>query len=174
MIGLMLSLILPGLEILLRTTAVYLVLLIGLRLAGKRELGQMTVFDLVLLLLIANAVQNAMVGNDTSLAGGLWAALILLLLNVGFARLRMRWPKLRHLVEGSPTLLVLHGKPIQAHLQSEGLDEELLETALREHGLAEMKDVEMAVLEIDGSISVIPAHTAVTHRVKHPLKFMHR
>jgi uncharacterized membrane protein YcaP (DUF421 family) len=170
----MLSFITPGLEILLRTTAVYLVILVGLRLAGKRELGQMTVFDLVLLLLIANAVQNAMVGEDTSLAGGLWAAAILLLLNMGLAHLRVRWPRLCHLVEGSPTLLVLHGKPILEHLRQEGLDEEMLETALREHGLAELKDVEMAVLEIDGSISVIPTHNTVTHRVKPARKFMRR
>lgn len=160
-------------EIILRTTIVYLIILFGLRLAGKRELGQMTLFDLVLLLLIANAVQNAMVGPDTTLTGGLIAAGMLILLNNLLARLRVRWPRLRHLVEGSPTLLVLHGKPIQEHLHREGLDEEMLETALREHGVAQLADVEMAVLEIDGSISIVPAQ-APTHRVKHPLKFLRK
>ena len=87
----MLTLAIPAWSIVLRTAAIYLVILIGLRLAGKRELGQMTVFDLVVLLLLANAVQNAMVGPDTSLAGGILAAVVLLVLNTVVARLRLRW-----------------------------------------------------------------------------------
>ena len=158
-------------NIVLRTVIVYLVILTGLRLAGKREIGQMTVFDLVVLLLLANAVQNAMVGPDTSLAGGLIAAVVLLVLNAVVARLRLRWPRLRHLVEGSPTLLVLHGKVIADHLRREGLDQETLEAALREHGVADVSDVEMAVLEIDGSISVVPAGGKTKH-VKQPLKYL--
>ena len=101
------SLALPAWDIVLRTAVVYLVILMGLRLAGKREIGQMTVFDLVVLLLIANAVQNAMVGPDTSLSGGLLAAVVLLVINSLVARLRLRWPALRRVVEGSPTVLVL-------------------------------------------------------------------
>jgi uncharacterized membrane protein YcaP (DUF421 family) len=157
--------------ILIRTTAVYLVILVGLRLAGKREIGQMTVFDLVVLLLIANAVQNAMVGPDTSLVGGIVAAAVLLLVNVIVARLRLRWPRLRRLVEGTPTLLVLHGKVISQHMQREGIDEESLLEALREHGVAEISGVEMAVLEIDGSISVVSVGETTT-RVRKPLKFL--
>lgn len=103
--------------ILIRTVAVYLVILVGLRLSGKREIGQMTVFDLVVLLLIANAVQNAMVGPDTSLTGGIMAAVVLLLVNALIARLRMKWPRLRQLVEGTPTLLVLHGELISEQLR---------------------------------------------------------
>jgi uncharacterized membrane protein YcaP (DUF421 family) len=103
------SLAFPAWDIVLRTAVVYLVILVGLRLAGKREIGQMTVFDLVVLLLIANAVQNAMVGPDTSLGGGVLAVAVLLLLNTLVARLRLRWPGLRRAVEGSPTVLVLHG-----------------------------------------------------------------
>lgn len=159
----MLKLAVPAWNILLRTVVVYLVTLVGLRLAGKREIGQMTVFDLVVLLLIAYAVQNAMVGPDTSLAGGIVAALGLLVLNAVVARLRLRWPRLRHLVEGSPTLLVLHGEVIPDHVRREGLDQETLEAALREHGVAALSDVEMAVLEIDGSISVVPAGAPTTH-----------
>jgi uncharacterized membrane protein YcaP (DUF421 family) len=161
----------PILSILIRTVIVYLLILIGLRFSGKREIGQMTVFDLVVLLLIANAVQNAMVGPDTSLTGGILAAIVLLILNAVIAQLRLKWPKLRHLVEGSPTLLVLHGDMILDHLRREGLDQETLEAALREHGIATISDVEMAVLEIDGSISVIPAG-GQTRRVKRPVKFM--
>ena len=162
-----------ALEIALRTLAVYLAILVGLRLAGKREIGQMTVFDLVVLLLIANAVQNAMVGPDTSLVGGILAAMVLLVVNAIVASLRLRWPRLRRWVEGTPTLLVLHGEVIPEHMRKEGIDEEALLTALREHGVAEISGVEMAVLEIDGSISVVPAGGTTT-RVKKPLKFLRR
>lgn len=167
----MLTLAIPAWDIVLRTAVIYLVILVGLRLAGKREIGQMTVFDLVVLLLLANAVQNAMVGPDTSLVGGLIAAAVLLVLNAVVARLRLRWPRLRRIVEGSPTLLVLHGEVIADHLRREGLDQETLEAALREHGVADLSDVEMAVLEIDGSISVVPAG-GTTKRVKHPSKYL--
>ena len=161
----------PAWSIALRTAAVYVVVVVGLRLSGKREIGQMTVFDLVVLLLLANAVQSAMIGPDDSLVGGVIAAAVLLALNAWLARLRLRWPRLRRLVEGSPSLLVLHGKVIQEHLAREGVDAEMLEAALREHGVATLADVEMAVLEIDGSISVVPTGTA-TKRVKHPLKYL--
>ena len=167
----MFTLAIPGWDIVLRTAAIYLVILIGLRLADKREIGQMTVFDLVVLLLIANAVQNAMVGPDTSLAGGILAAVVLLALNAVVARLRLRWPRLRRIVEGSPTLLVLRGEVIADHMRREGLDQETLEAALREHGVADLSDVEMAVLEIDGSISVVPTG-GTTKRVKRPVKYL--
>jgi uncharacterized membrane protein YcaP (DUF421 family) len=167
----MLKLAIPAWDIVLRTAVIYLVILIGLRLAGKREIGQMTVFDLVVLLLIANAVQNAMVGPDTSLAGGILAAAVLLVLNAVVAQLRLRWPRLRRIIEGSPTLLVLHGEVIADHLRREGLDQETLEAALREHGVADLSDVEMAVLEIDGSISVVPAGAETKH-VKRSVKYL--
>jgi uncharacterized membrane protein YcaP (DUF421 family) len=169
----MLKLAIPAWDIVLRTAAIYAVILIGLRLAGKREIGQMTVFDLVVLLLIANAVQNAMVGPDTSLLGGVLAAGVLLILNAVLARLRLRWPRLRRMVEGSPTLLVLHGKVLADHLRREGLDQETLEAALREHGVADVAKVEMAVLEIDGSISIVPIN-AETHHIRRPVKYLKR
>jgi uncharacterized membrane protein YcaP (DUF421 family) len=163
--------LISALGIVIRTLIIYFVILLGLRLSGKREIGQMTVFDLVVLLLIANAVQNAMVGPDTSLTGGIVAALVLLLVNAAVARVRLRWPRLRRLVEGTPTLLVLHGETIPEHLRREGIDEETLLAALREHGVAELSGVEMAVLEIDGSISVVPIGES-TQRVKKPLKYL--
>jgi len=159
------------LAIVLRTIVVYLVILVGLRLAGKREIGQMNVFDLVVLLLISNAVQNAMVGPDTSLTGGILAALVLLGANSLVARLRLRWPRLRRWVEGSPTLLVLHGETVTEHMHREGIDEDTLLAALREHGVAELNDVEMAILEIDGSISVVPVGEPA-RRGKKPLKYL--
>lgn len=142
--------------ILLRTGAVYILVLVGLRLAGKREIGQMTIFDLVVLLLLANAVQNAMVGGDSSLVGGLVAAGLLLLLNGLVARATLRWPRLRRTLVGTPTLLVLHGEILTDHLRREGVSQDDLETALREHGISAIDGVDMAVLEIDGSISVVP------------------
>jgi len=167
----MLNLGTPAWSVALRTAAVYVAILIGLRLAGKREIGQMTVFDLVVLLLLANAVQNAMVGPDTSLLGGIIAAAVLLIVNTALARLRLHSTRLRRLVEGTPTLLVLRGEVIVQHMQREGLDEETLEAALREHGVASLREVEMAVLEIDGSISVVPTGGQMK-RVKKPLKFL--
>ena len=160
-----------SLEIILRTVLVYLVILVGLRLSGKREIGQMTVFDLVVLLLISNAVQNAMVGPDTSLTGGILAAVVLLVVNLLISRLRLTSPRMRRWVEGTPTLLILHGKIIDEHLRREGIDEESLMAAVREHGVAEISGVEMGVLEIDGSISVLPVSESTT-RVKKPLKYL--
>lgn len=162
-----------ALDIVLRTTIVYAVILVGLRLSGKREIGQITVFDLVVLLLLANAVQNAMVGPDTSVAGGVVAAFVLLAWSAIVVRARLRWPTLRRVLEGSPTLLVLHGRPLPEHLRHEGLDEETLEAALREHGISQLRDVEMAVLEVDGSISVVPVG-AGTKRVGHRITKLHR
>jgi uncharacterized membrane protein YcaP (DUF421 family) len=159
------------LEIILRTVVVYLVILVGLRLSGKREIGQMTVFDLVVLLLISNAVQNAMVGPDTSLTGGVLAAVVLLVLNLLISRLRLTSPRMRHLVEGTPTLLILHGQVVPEHMRREGIDEESLMAAVREHGVAEISGVEMGVLEIDGSISVVPVGES-TIRVKKPMKYL--
>ena len=167
----MFALATPIFEVALRTSVVYLALYLGLRLAGKRELGQMTVFDFVLLLLIANAVQNAMVGADTSLVGGLVAAVVLLLLNRMVAWLRLRSPRLRDLLEGSPTVLIAHGEIMQANLRQEGLDEAALKTALREHGIDNLAAVELAVLEVDGSISVVPKSETM-RRIKPRLKAM--
>jgi uncharacterized membrane protein YcaP (DUF421 family) len=160
-----------AIEIFLRTAIVYLVILLALRLAGKREIGQMTVFDLVVLLLIANAVQNAMVGSDTSLLGGLLAAVTLLVMNALIALLRLRSTRLRHLVEGTPTVLVLHGEVIPEHLRREGIDEETLQASFREHGIEEVNDVDMAVLEIDGSISVVPMGSS-TRRLRRSGKLL--
>ena len=161
----------PAWTIVLRTAVVYLVILVGLRLAGKREIGQLTVLDLVVLLLISNAVQNAMLGPDTSLTGGVIAVAALLVMNVLLAQLRLRSTRLRHLVQGSPTVLVLHGQTIPDHMRREGLDDDTLAAALREHGVKNVSDVEMAVLEIDGSISVVPAGQ-VTKRVRHPMRYL--
>src|ERR1700739_3440530 len=103
-------------EIFLRTFAIYLVVLIGVRLSGKREVGQMTPFDLTLLLLLSNSVQNAMTGPDTSLLGGVVAASTLLVLNYLIGRFSSSNRAFRHVVEGEPSLLIHDGKPIESHM----------------------------------------------------------
>jgi uncharacterized membrane protein YcaP (DUF421 family) len=143
------------LQIVLRTGVIYLVVLIGVRLSGKREVGQMTPFDLTLLLLISNSVQNAMTGPDTSLAGGVVAASTLLVLNYLVGSFSGSSRGFRRVVEGQPSLLVHDGKPIESHMEKEHVSMDELQRALREHGIAECKDVALAVLEVDGSISCL-------------------
>ncbi len=142
--------------IVLRTSVVYFVLLVGLRLAGKRELGQMTVFDLVVVLIISNAVQNAMVGSDVSLTGGLAAAVTLLLINHVVSLLGRRSPGVERGLVGSPTLLVHDGGFVTQHLDQEGISRDEVMQALREHGVENLEAVKLAVLEVDGTISVVP------------------
>ena len=160
----MLHLSISGWSIVARTALVYISLLLGLRLAGKRELGQMTPFDLVVILLIANAVQNAMVGPDTSLIGGLIAAAVLVGLNYALAYARQWLPWLRRAVEGSPTLLVNDGEIVDHNLRREGIDVDEVLMAIREHGLDGPLAVKVAVLEVDGSISIVPKDQSQPHR----------
>ncbi len=163
------------LEIILRTGIIYVVVLVGLRLTGKREVGQMTPFDLVLLLLIANAVQNAMTGPDTSVTGGIIAAATLLVLNMVVTRIVFLNKKVRHVVEGSPTLLIRHGKILTENLDKEQIPAESLRQALREHSISNVKDVNLAVLEIDGSISVLKDDDMPTvTRQHHHVRFLNR
>ena len=146
--------------VVVRTFVVYLALLILLRVTGKRQLGQMTPFDLVVLLLISNAVQNAMVGPDTSLASGLVAAAALVGVNSLVDRLWVRSARLRGLLGGTTTLLIHDGKLLEDHLRREGIDRDEVMQALREHGVDELAQVKDAVLEVDGTISVVPSEAA--------------
>jgi len=143
------------LEIFVRTATIYLFILIGVRLSGKREVGQMTPFDLTLLLLLSNSVQNSMTGPDTSLPGGIVAATTLLLLNYLVADLAGINRRFRRFVQGSPTLLIHDGQLVLGNLAREHITVDEVERALREHGIASVKDVSLAVLEVDGSISAL-------------------
>lgn len=143
------------LQIVGRTAAVYGIVLLGVRLSGKREVGQMTPFDLTLLLLISNSVQNAMTGPDNSLAGGAVAAATLLIMNYVVADIAGVNRRFRRFIEGQPTLLVHDGKIITEHLAKERVSMDELDRALREHGICSCKDVALAVLEVDGSISCL-------------------
>lgn len=156
----MMSLATPAWQIVVRTTLVYLSVYVGLRLMGKRELGQMTVFDLVVILLIANSVQNAMVGPDVSVTGGILAAFVLLALNkaVSALRLRARWGPL---LEGTPTVLIQNGSFVEPNLRREGMERSEIEMVMREHGIESAAEVKLAVLEVDGAISIVPQDAPV-------------
>src|SRR5262252_669270 len=143
------------LEVVVRTVVIYLFVLVGVRLSGKREVGQMTPFDLTLLLLISNSVQNAMTGPDNSLFGGIAAALTLLLMNYLIADLSGANRRFRKIIQGQPTLLVHNGSLVLPHMAKEHVSMDELERALREHGINNYHEVALAVLEVDGSISCL-------------------
>jgi uncharacterized membrane protein YcaP (DUF421 family) len=161
----------PLVDVIARTATIYLALLVGLRLTGKRQVGQLTPFDLLLLLLLANSVQNAMVGPDTTVYGGLIAATTLFVANAIVARVTHGSKAVTRLVEGTPTFLIRHGKILEENLASEGVTDADLLRALREHGVDEVAQVRSAVLEVDGTVSVlkedeVPTTPRPHHRIR--------
>ena len=158
------------LRIIVSTATVYLFIVLAIRFFGKKELAQLSVVDMVFILLISNAVQNAMVGPDSSLSGGLVAAITLFLLNYLLKYLQYRFPRMNKLIEGEAVLLVFKGKVMDEQLRKAKISvDELLET-IREHGVASVKEVDLAVLETDGNISVLSQNyerRTVKHRKSH-------
>jgi uncharacterized membrane protein YcaP (DUF421 family) len=130
-------------------------LLVALRVFGKREVGQFTLYDLVFILLVANALQPAMTGPDTSLAGGLVLIAALVAANFLISRLELV-PGLSRLFSPPATMIIRNGRYLPNVLRREGIDRDEVETAIREHGVEDVKDVELAMLEPDGSISIVP------------------
>lgn len=139
----------------LKSIAVYVFIVAAIRLFGKNEFSQLSVVDLVFILLISNSVQNAMVGTDTSLSGGLFAAFALFATNFIFKKLELAFPGLSKVVEGEPVVLVYQGKIIANGLSKASLNEEQLNAAIREHGILKLEEVDLAVFEVDGNISVM-------------------
>jgi uncharacterized membrane protein YcaP (DUF421 family) len=139
-----------------RTLVVYLFILAAFRLSGKREVGQLAPFDFALILLISNSVQNAMVGPGASLVGGLAAAAVLLLANLGLGRLATRHRGVERLLRGQARILVNRGHVDEDALRSENISHEELLQALRENGCATLAECRLAVLVVDGAVSVIP------------------
>ncbi len=139
----------------LKSIAVYVFIVAAIRLFGKREFAQLSVVDLVFILLISNAVQNAMVGADSSLSGGLIAAFALFSTNFIFKKLEAFFPSISKVVEGEPIVLVYQGKLIAEGLAKSTLSKEQLYAAIREHGILELEEVDLAVFEVDGNISVL-------------------
>jgi uncharacterized membrane protein YcaP (DUF421 family) len=146
----------PWWELVARSVLVYALFLAALRLSGKRELGQFTIFDLALVLLAANALQPAITGPDASIPGAVVIVVTLFVLNRSIAFARRRSVLVRRILDVSPAVIARDGAWVTAALQAEELDDDDLAAALREHGLEDVGSVKLAVLEHDGSISVVP------------------
>jgi uncharacterized membrane protein YcaP (DUF421 family) len=173
-IGEIFKLGIPWTHLVLRAVIIYVVFFIGLRLFGKRELGQFTTFDLVLVLLIANALQPAITGPDNSVTGGAIIIAVLLLFNRGVAMLRSRWLWFDALIEPPPTVVVQDGEISKLALEKEGLSDTDVEMAIREHGVEKLSDVKQAVLENDGSISVVTKGSGERYRRRRRVRFLKR
>ena len=162
------------LDVALRSTAGYVFMIIAFRIFGKRELSQLSIADLVLIVLISNAVQNAMVGENTSLLGGLTAATVLFSLNMLLGYLMFRFKKIRTLVESEPVTLIYNGKVLRKNLESVLLTMDELNSAVREHGVEKTEDVSLAILEVDGNISVISGDNDTLKRTQYKRKRHHK
>lgn len=164
------------LQIILRSVLVYLFVVIAIRIFGKKELAQLSVIDLVFILLISNAVQNAMVGPDVSLGGGLLAALSLFVINFVLKKLLYKHPHASELIQGKAVMLIYKGEVQYPNLVKAEITMAELEAALREHGVENAAQVDLAMLEVDGNISVISDDfkkrtiQPVSHRKKHRFK----
>ena len=156
----------------LRGVVIYAGLLIALRLFGKREVGQFTLYDLVFILLVANALQPAITGPDTSLGGGF--VLIVVLVGTNFIVGKLdNMPRFHRLFTPAPAIIVRNGKFLEEVMKKENVDQEEVEMAMREHGVVDLKEVQLAVLEPDGTISIVPTTSSMT-RTKHRIRYHHR
>ncbi|HEY0262497.1 MAG TPA: YetF domain-containing protein [Chitinophagales bacterium] len=152
-----------------KSIAVYVFILLAIRLFGKKELAQLSVIDLVFILLISNSVQNAMVGSDSSLVGGLSAAAALFLVNYILKLIDYKFPLFSKAVQGESIMLVYEGKVLKEHLEKAMITEEELEAAVREHGVKSINEVTLAVLEVDGNISVVSDEFKTKTQRKHKM-----
>ena len=148
----------PWWEFVLRAVVVYAFLIAVLRVSGKRQIGQLAPFDLVLLLVLSNAVQNAMNGGDNSLIGGLLSALTLVALNYLVGHATYRSKKLERIIEGKPEILIHNGKLFTDVMARAQLTHHELDSALRQQGCESVQDVHFAILENNGSITVTRRH----------------
>jgi uncharacterized membrane protein YcaP (DUF421 family) len=151
----------------LKTLAIYIFLVVGLRLLGKRELGQMSLYDLVLIVILGNAVQNAMINNDNTLGGGVVAATVLLLANRLLNVTIVHSARVERFLVGEPVLLVSDGAPVEAAMQRERITREQLDAALREHGYDSLDGIQAVILEVDGTMSVIPRQATIMKTRRH-------
>ncbi|GEP51780.1 DUF421 domain-containing protein [Flavobacterium noncentrifugens] len=145
----------PYLDIVIRSVSVYFFMVIALRIFGKKELSQLNTTDVILILLISNSVQNAMVGTDTSLWGGLTAAAVLFLINFILKKVLFKYKKLGSLLEDKPEILIHNGKPDYNVLSRLGITHDEMMEAAHEHGVEHLTDIKLAILEMDGNISII-------------------
>ena len=145
------------LELVARTAIIYLLFFVALRLSGKREIGQFTIFDLAMVMLVANALQPAMTGADQSVLGGAIILVTIFALNKLVSEARIRIPFVRNLLEFKPTTIGRDGKWLKAEFARQGIDQGDADAALRQHGLERVGQMKRATLEEDGSISVVAA-----------------
>ena len=145
----------PYLDIVIRSAAVYLFMLIALRIFGKKELSQLNTADVILILLISNSVQNAMVGNNTTLWGGLAAATILFTINFILKKLLFNYKAFSDFMLEKPEILIHNGNLEFKTLSRLNITSDELKEAMREHGVEYFKDVKLAMLEVNGNISII-------------------
>lgn len=145
----------PVVEKILRSLIVYVFLLIMFRLLGKRQVGQMTPFDLIVLLILSNVLQNAMIGPDNSVVGGLIGATTVLAANWVLSRITFDNPRLERVIEGVPTLLIHDGKFVEENLRRETISRDDLLSNLRSQGCFTLAEVHAAVLEPSGKISLL-------------------
>ncbi len=153
----------PYLDIVIRSVCVYLFMVIALRVFGKKELSQLNTADVILILLISNSVQNAMVGSNTSLYGGMVAALALFVVNFIFKKIMANSKFIKELVQDVPEVLVHNGTIEFKTLAKLGITSDELQEAMREHGVEYFKQVKLAMMEIDGSISIISGDNTIKH-----------
>lgn len=149
----------PYLEIVIRSVSVYLFMVIALRIFGKKELSQLNTADVILILLISNSVQNAMVGSNSTLWGGIIAALALFIINFIFKKVMSNSKFIKNLVQDKPEILIHEGKIDFKTLAKLDISSDELQEAMREHGVEYYKDVKLAMFEIDGNISIISGNT---------------
>lgn len=147
---------LPWWEFVLRGIIIYIFLIVILRATGKRQIGQMSPFDLVLLLVLSNAVQNSMNGGDNSVTGGIILSLTLVTSNWLTGKITFSSKKVERLIEGAPQVLVHDGKVYEAALAEAQLTRHELMAAIRSEGYTDLNEIRAVILENDGSISVIP------------------
>lgn len=142
----------------IRSVIVYLFVILAIRLFGKKELTQLSVVDLVFILLLSNSLQAAMIGSDMTLMGGLVAASSLFIVNWILKNLIYKSKKISETLQGSPILLVYQGKVFYKHLERAQISHDELEAAIREHGVKDIAAVDLAILEVDGNISVLSSN----------------
>lgn len=170
----MINQILPYLIIAAKSIAIYFFIILAIRIFGKKELAQLSVIDLVFILLISNSVQNAMVGSDTSLQGGIAAALGLFICNYIFKFFIRKSDRLSKIIQGDKILLIHDGEIEQKGMDAAMMSFDELDRAVREHGVTSIDKVDLAILEVDGNISILSNDfTHKTVKVKKKVQLSH-
>lgn len=156
-------------EKVLRAVLIYAFLIVAVRVVGKRELGQANTLDLIVLLLVANAVQNGIIGNDNTVTGAVIGAATLFAVNEAVTRTSYAVPSFSRILEGEPSNLIVDGKPVRAALRRSGISLSELRAIARRQGFADLGEVHTAILETNGVVSMFgPDEPRAYHPAQHP------